>query len=981
MDPRRSQSSSDMDPRRQSSASAISLASRFSNMYNRTRSTSYPHKLPFGITESFFIRRCAKFVPPSIDEDCVEENRYYTRQSFKGDVCVNCRGTRKSHPGKKANPADIPTNAFGELHFGNDNFSTLPYYIRLDVDTDKKLIAKLVVDKWAIPHPYLIISFIGGPDSSEFSLGAREMIKKSIPIIGLGAWALTTNNRALIECKKPGSGCFPADYEGEVCEFPRCENKAALERHHTHFILFDDGRMHNSSSEFMKARFNVELEISHYKRVRLVTLLVGGDEINLKEVRDRVSKGTLVVLIKGTGGITDVLCWSLDLVEAGELEELEDYLRKTYPGEDNLKTRNTILYILDKSTFLIQCRGVDSQIDEVILSGLRKISRDGMGEDGGTVWKVYDQLLLGLTWDAVENDDDWQVLKSYNFADCGNYSMTRLISQALQLNRVEFIRRAIHFKAYTKKMLTEEMFEEILNSTKTHSFLRRILSETKRWYKSMKKPIMMASYIQLDGKPATAEEEAPLDNDPIKYSFETFALTIDFLCDGIFNGWSTTNQVADYTGSDLFLSHDAVQDYLTREWMGLLDDDVQTFQILAALPFPLLARFRKVPNLRNQVTIDQEQTTVNIKRRRDRFMGKFSNVKVKYGHLGLLQKIWHFYHAPIVKFYFFLITYLLFLTTFAYALLMEHPIKSRTSNSELCVYTWVLSTIPLEIRQIYKTCPSRFYSKLKCYFKNQYNRYDVLCLIFVLLSITCRYFVPFFRTGINMIDMLHPRDLPPPPVEEAFYRVFFSIAFALSCVRLLQNMQIHSNVGPKVVMAASMVVDLLFFMGFLIMALICYGVSTESLINPTKGNMSGSFNSIFDVFWRPYINILGELDLDSLQQKLNIGYCKLAMIYNSTLDCTDARENYHCTKDPYCNYNRSEFCQAAVLCRGPHLSVLSRIKSMSGATRQSYSAVETSEINFIRPFEVCDIHRDGNLYDASSCDDDKPVGGGLHLHI
>eukprot|EP00116_Pleurobrachia_bachei_P004775 sb/3465037/ len=381
MDPRRSQSSSDMDPRRQSSASATSLASRFSNMYNRTRSTSYPHKLPFGITESFFIRRCAKFVPPSIDEDCVEENRYYTRQSFKGDVCVNCRGTRKSHPGKKANPADIPTNAFGELHFGNDNFSALPYYIRLDVDTDKKLIAKLVVDKWAIPHPYLIISFIGGPDSSEFSLGAREMIKsvtdellkgarttktwfitdgmdrgvgqligraagkqrnflESIPIIGLGAWALTTNNRALIECKKPGSGCFPADYEGEVCEFPRCENKAALERHHTHFILFDDGRMHNSSSEFMKARFNVELEISHYKRVRLVTLLVGGDEINLKEVRDRVSKGTLVVLIKGTGGITDVLCWSLDLVEAGELEELEDYLRKTYPGSIRIRRSN-----------------------------------------------------------------------------------------------------------------------------------------------------------------------------------------------------------------------------------------------------------------------------------------------------------------------------------------------------------------------------------------------------------------------------------------------------------------------------------------------------------------------------------------------------------------------------------------------------------------------------------------------------------------
>ena len=81
-------------------------------------------------------------------------------------------------------------------------------------------------------------------------------------------------------------------------------------------------------------------------------------------------------------------------------------------------------------------------------------------------------------------------------------------------------------------------------------------------------------------------------------------------------------------------------------------------------------------------------------------MGKFGNVKVKFVHLGPLQKIWHFYHAPIVKFYFFLISYLLFLTTFAYALLVEHPIKSRTSYSEVAVYIWVLSTIPLEIRQV-----------------------------------------------------------------------------------------------------------------------------------------------------------------------------------------------------------------------------------------------------------------------------------------
>ena len=78
--------------------------------------------------------------------------------------------------------------------------------------------------------------------------------------------------------------------------------------------------------------------------------------------------------------------------------------------------------------------------------------------------------------------------------------------------------------------------------------------------------------------------------------------------------------------------------------------------------------------------------------------------------------------------------------------------------------------------------------------------------------------------------------------------------------------------GPKVLMVYSMVIDLLFFLGLLGMAMICYGVSTQSLITPNKLHLT--LATVFGILWRPYLNLFGELGLPEVGAEMTQGYCQ-----------------------------------------------------------------------------------------------------------
>ena len=70
-----------------------------------------------------------------------------------------------------------------------------------------------------------------------------------------------------------------------------------------------------------------------------------------------------------------------------------------------------------------------------------------------------------------------------------------------------------------------------------------------------------------------------------------------------------------------------------------------------------------------------------------------------------------------------------------------------------------------------------------------------------------------------------------------------------------------------------MLYDLLFFVSIISIFIAAYGVSTEGIIFPI--GKEDDLRHLWNVIWRPYIHLFGELNLDTLDEQLQTEYCKL----------------------------------------------------------------------------------------------------------
>ena len=380
-------------------------------------------------------------------------------------------------------------------------------------------------------------------------------------------------------------------------------------------------------------------------------------------------------------------------------------------------------------------------------------------------------------------------------------------------------------------------------------------------------------------------------------------------------GGKTLLQVADFTDASTFISHTAIQDYVTKQWMGKLDPDMTYKAIALSIFVPVFASFRKLTisevhdKMISKETDEKErQRKAFVSKKEDETRAMLTK-KTSNKKLNLAQKVYYFYSAPIVKFLIYLMTYFSIMLVYTLALLGQPSLvyigAVQFNVYELVVYIWMFSIIPVEIRQVYHSCPSTIKGKIKNYLSNAYNRTDIYSMFFIFVAL-------FFRLS-PIYDGLEQgtakgeqgtskEEHPPPIIEEALYRIFFAFGFAALCFRMLQSMQISSQLGPKVLMMFSMISDLMFFLGLLVVVLLAYSVCTQSLINPTRSNFN--FKTVFSLVWRPYLNMFGELDLDTLNGDISEGYCLLSREYNKSVQCDNAATDYDCEGDIFCTYNR-----------------------------------------------------------------------------
>lgn len=443
--------------------------------------------------------------------------------------------------------------------------------------------------------------------------------------------------------------------------------------------------------------------------------------------------------------------------------------------------------------------------------------------------------------------------------------------------------------------------------SRTPVFLALVCSHLTRWMKKMEQ-----SNQQFIDSDKSCLDNVAQQYDQLSYKIISEAQTVygllwtNALITHKYYHWGGISalEVAVYCQSTIFISHPGVQDYITREWWGMLDPDMRYWQLVLLLPFPFLASFKrlKISDLEKKKIAAE---TDEKERRKKYFVckpqeGSGEGEKQSQSKLSLLKKCYYFYDAPVTKFFCYIFTYMIFIFCYAYALLYrprpaENTVASENKiammdQQELVVYIWVFCTIPIEIRQIHQSSPSTLKGKFSNYFSSMFNKTDIVSCMMVLMAYSQKYMAMKDGHGKVNID------------ADIRFRIMFSLGFVGYCLRIAQFLQIHPKLGPKVLIMQSMIIDLFFFIGLLAISVVSYGVFSESIMKPAKADLT--LQTVGGMLWRPYINLFGELDIDTLETGLKSGYCKYyKQLKNETLDC-NSTSTFKCEEYSLCRYNR-----------------------------------------------------------------------------
>ncbi|XP_065175195.1 transient receptor potential cation channel subfamily M member 2-like isoform X2 [Sycon ciliatum] len=247
---------------------------------------------------------------------------------------------------------EVPTDAAGFVQFTGEASSapsSTSYYARVSASTSDAVLLDLLLNRWQLPQPDIIISVTGGARTNDLSEDMRNRFRKGLVKVGMAsnAWLVSggTNTgvmklvgdvvqeHTVHRAKSHASSrnlCAIGfatwgtleDRESLVQQplsaYPvryTASSSRALNPHHTHFLLVDNGSTGSYGVEIQlrarleKAMSKCRLEGANgnASKISVVVLAVEGGPNTLRTIRQAVSKGLPAVLIQGTGRATDLL--------------------------------------------------------------------------------------------------------------------------------------------------------------------------------------------------------------------------------------------------------------------------------------------------------------------------------------------------------------------------------------------------------------------------------------------------------------------------------------------------------------------------------------------------------------------------------------------------------------------------------------------------------------------------------------------------
>ncbi|XP_039484196.1 transient receptor potential cation channel trpm isoform X12 [Drosophila santomea] len=461
-----------------------------------------PHQPRSWIETNFQKRECIKFIPcPKDDTKCCCGQAQITHQTIPGiesgspgDLWLPTKHTRPQ-----------PTDAYGTIEFQGGAHPTKAQYVRLSFDTRPELLVQLFTKEWNLELPKLLITVQGGKANFDLQAKLKKEIRKGLLKAAktTGAWIFTggTNtgvtkqvgDALLLEGQQRTGrvvsigiapwGIVERNHEllGHNREVP-CHSissprskLAVLNNRHAYFLLVDNGTQAKYGAELILRRklekfiSNLKLHPFTHSSTPVVCLVIEGGTNTIRAVLEYVtdSPPVPVVVCDGSGRAADLLAFVHKYASDGEeqpvLESMRDYLigtiQKTFEvGLDQSEklyqellqcTRNKNLI----TVFRIQEKpeGEAQELDQTILTALFKSQHLSPPE----------QLSLALTWNRVD------IARSEIFVygqEWPNGALDEAMMQALEHDRIDFVKLLLENGVSMKKFLTIPRLEELYNT-------------------------------------------------------------------------------------------------------------------------------------------------------------------------------------------------------------------------------------------------------------------------------------------------------------------------------------------------------------------------------------------------------------------------------------------------------------------------------------------------------------------------------------
>ncbi|XP_034566625.1 transient receptor potential cation channel subfamily M member 4a [Notolabrus celidotus] len=330
-------------------------------------------------------------------------------------------------------------------------------------------------------------------------------------------------------------------------------------------------------------------------------------------------------------------------------------------------------------------------------------------------------------------------------------------------------------------------------------------------------------------------------------------------------GGATCVQMATAADARLFFSHDGVQSLLSQIWWGDMERSTEVWKLVLTFFVPLIL-YTNIISFREQ---EEDVKSVELLYRdTDSLEGNDATVfslddiiqneddaeelrALKENQQGssssnsrrpfLVSRWRQFWFAPVTSFLGNVLMYFLFLCLFAYVLLVDFkpPPPDGPSTLEIVLYFWVFTLVCEEIRQTFFVGSNFVLQRMKNYIQDIWNKCDLTAISLFILALCCRMF----------------------PWSYDFGRAVMAIDFMVFTLRLIHIFAIHKQLGPKIIILGKMMKDVFFFLFFLAVWLMAYGVANQALLYSYDPRPNWIFRR---VFYRPYLHIFGQIPIHEM---------------------------------------------------------------------------------------------------------------------